>query len=90
MYNNVWLIQPASEKMRGMEWRMEYMTLLMRDQEMIEKGKKEEKLNLLITFFTNGGSEKEAQRLLGVTEEEIRAAQEILAQKQEAKTTRHE
>ena len=65
------------------EWRTEYMTLLMRDQEMMQKGREEGReegreqgrIDTLITFLENGGTVSEAKKMLAVSDEDIRIAE---------------
>lgn len=61
------------------EWRLEYMTLLMRDQEMMQKGREEGReqgrIDTLITFLENGGTVSEAKKMLAVSDEDIRIAE---------------
>lgn len=57
------------------EWRTEYMTLLMRDQEMMQKGREQGRIDTLITFLENGGTVSEAKKMLAVSDEDIRIAE---------------
>ena len=59
------------------------MTLLMRDQEMMQKGREEGReegreqgrIDTLITFLENGGTVSEAKKMLAVSDEDIRIAE---------------
>ena len=51
------------------------MTLLMRDQEMMQKGREQGRIDTLITFLENGGTVSEAKKMLAVSDEDIRIAE---------------
>ena len=51
------------------------MTLLMRDQEMMQKGREQGRIDTLITFLENGGTVSEAKKMLAVSYEDIRIAE---------------
>lgn len=65
------------------EWRMEYMTLLMRDQENIEKGKREgkleEKLNVAKTLLKNGWlSDEKIMQATNLSADELKKVKQEL------------
>lgn len=83
-------IQEQVEKVREhKEWRQEYMTLLMRDQENREKGLKEgleigrneERINIIAKSLRDPNGEYFVREIMEATEEEIAKAKE-LSQKQ--------
>lgn len=65
------------------EWRMEYMTLLMRDQENIEKGKREgkleEKLTVAKTLLKNGWlSDEKIMQATNLSADELKKVKQEL------------
>ena len=74
LVNNLDLaIQKASDHE---EWRLEYMTLLMRDQEMMKKGREEGReegqFSIISTMLKNGITPKKVIEMTGISLEKIK------------------
>ena len=67
------LDKEVKEARRNREWRHEYMTLLMRDQENLEKGRTLERKKIILNMLRKGYSTEQIMLLVDTTEEEINA-----------------
>ena len=67
------LDKEVKEARRNREWRHEYMTLLMRDQENLEKGRTLERKKIILNMLQKGYSTEQIMLLVDTTEEEINA-----------------
>lgn len=80
------LEEAVSEAKKNREWRHEYMTLLMRDQENIEKGMKqgrsEERIRLLAEALKNGAKAEKLSEMFNIPLGEIREVEIKVQQKE--------
>ncbi|XCP85609.1 hypothetical protein ABXS75_02045 [Roseburia hominis] len=70
------LEEAVQEAKKNREWRHEYMTLLMRDQENIEKGIEKERQRIIIKMVKQGLSNEQIIMLCDTSEDEIRKCKE--------------
>ena len=66
------LEKALNEAKRNREWRHEYMTLLMRDQENLEKGINQERKKIVLKMIQQGFTIGQIMAVCEVTEEEIK------------------
>lgn len=66
------LDEAVKEAKKNREWRHEYMTLLMRDQENIEKGRKEEKKQIAEKMLEEKIDVGTIVKVTGLTEKELK------------------